>query len=131
MLDDGFHPKFVSGFWSKAQTADEGVLFSMNHPLVGFKAMPKTIETHFQVVIHPMSRVSILFHFLCGGLATLFCGETRLSTNGGFHQWGVSPNHPFSGISLYKPSIWGYPHLWKPSYFWLVINPHHPQYNPI
>ena len=46
MLDDGFHPKFVSGFWSKAQTADEGVLFSMNHPLVGFKAMPKTIETY-------------------------------------------------------------------------------------
>ena len=32
-----------------------------------------------------------------------------------FPEIGVPPNHPFlDGIFPYKPSIWGYLHLWKP-----------------
>ena len=50
----------------------------------------------------------------------------------GFHSHGGTPNHPnFSGIFHYKPSILGYPHLWKPSnmcksqkktlFFWQIV----------
>ena len=34
-----------------------------------------------------------------------------------FPEIGVPPNHPFlDGIFPYKPTILGYPHLWKPPY---------------
>ena len=40
------------------------------------------------------------------------------STFGGFLKWGHPPNHPFLlGIFHYKPSIWGYPHPGKPTFF--------------
>ena len=31
-----------------------------------------------------------------------------------FSEMGVPPNHPFSLVFPYKPSILRYPHLWKP-----------------
>ena len=37
----------------------------------------------------------------------------------GFPKIGPPPaplDHPFYGISPYKPSVWRYPHLWKPLY---------------
>ena len=34
---------------------------------------------------------------------------------------GVPQIIHFSGIFHYKPSILGYPHLWKPSYRWMHI----------
>ena len=41
-----------------------------------------------------------------------------METYGGFLSHGSSPSyHPFlDGIFPHKPSIWGYPHLWKPPY---------------
>ena len=35
---------------------------------------------------------------------------------GGFLKWGYPQIIHFSGIFPYKPTIWEYPHLWKPSY---------------
>ena len=35
---------------------------------------------------------------------------------------GVPSNHPnFSRIFLYQPSIFGYPHFWKPPYIYIYI----------
>ena len=33
---------------------------------------------------------------------------------GGFHKWGYPEIFLLNGIFRYKPSILGYPHLWKP-----------------
>ena len=40
-----------------------------------------------------------------------------------FLKWGVAPViiH-FTGIFQYKPSIWGYHHLWKPHIIHIIIN---------
>ena len=48
--------------------------------------------------------------------------SSRLSNRGlineGFLKWGYLQIIHFSGIFPYKPSILGYPHLWKPSNRW-------------
>ena len=47
-----------------------------------------------------------------------------------FPEIGVPPNPPFiDGIFPYKPSIVGYPHLWKPLYHETVMmSPTKPRY---
>ena len=40
---------------------------------------------------------------------------------GGFLKWGYPRIIHFHGIFHYKPSIWGYPHLWKPPYVSFVF----------
>ena len=51
---------------------------------------------------------------------------TYLSKYGGFLRWGYLQIIQFNGIFPYKPSIFGYPHLWKPPYIkithWIGIN---------
>ena len=39
----------------------------------------------------------------------------------GFPKMGVPQNHPFHGIFSYKPSLLGYPHLWKPPFGYETI----------
>ena len=40
-----------------------------------------------------------------------------------FPKIGVPPNHPFSGVFHYKPSILGYPYFWKHPFGikWFVV----------
>ena len=45
------------------------------------------------------------------------CTEHASGAIWGFPKIGVPPNHPnFSRMFPYKPSIWGYPHSWKPPF---------------
>ena len=37
---------------------------------------------------------------------------------GGFHKWGYPQIIHVNGIFPYEPTIWGYPHFWKPPYLW-------------
>ena len=41
---------------------------------------------------------------------------------GGFHKWGYPQIINFKGIFHYKPSNWGYPHLWKPPYCYIELS---------
>jgi hypothetical protein len=41
---------------------------------------------------------------------------------GGFLKRGYPRIIHFHGIFHYKPSIWGYPHLWKPPYMFLLYS---------
>ena len=46
--------------------------------------------------------------------ATFQKGRTKTWTGGDYHKWGYPQIIHFNGMFHYKPTILGYPHLWKP-----------------
>ena len=69
-------------------------------------------------LLRPEDRVKVLAMF--GRACSILFGQ-----NGGLLKWGYLQIIHLNGIFHYKPSIFGYPHLWKPPHDCAVRSPSH------
>ena len=71
---------------------------------------------------HTMLRAyGILFHHLIYLIYSneIWLARKSISRYGCFQKWGYPQIIYFSGIFAYVPSIFGYPHLWRPPYLFI------------